>query len=95
MKTYTIHQGQSLIDIALELYGAAEMVVQLAVDNGLSLDADLAGTQILSYDDAITATVDTATYFRLNNLHVVTTGTGDESSLYEHNASEYGGAEHS
>ena len=93
MQLYNVNEGQSLIDIACELYGNAEMVVKLAQDNSLSLTDDLTGTMLLSYDDTITAGVDTSTYFRLNEMNVLTTDL-DPYDLIEHSIQEHTIQEH-
>jgi len=52
MKTYTVQSGQTLIDLALELYGAAEAVVELAALNDLNIDEALSAGQTVVYDPA-------------------------------------------
>lgn len=37
----TVHHGQTLMDIAIQFYGSADALVDLANDNGLALDASI------------------------------------------------------
>ena len=90
---YNVNEGQSLIDIACEIYGDAEMVVKLAQDNDLSLTNDLNGNMLLAYDETITAGIDTSTYFRLNSLNVITTDL-EPYDLIEHSIEEHTAQEH-
>jgi len=46
----TVMQGQSLVDIAMQVYGSAEGVFALAKENGLSVTDEVSPGQVLTYD---------------------------------------------
>lgn len=50
MPNYTVLSNQSLLDISVMLYGEPQFCFELALKNGLSLDADLLPGQVLQYD---------------------------------------------
>ena len=46
----TVMQGQSLVDIAMQVYGSAEGVFTLAKENGLSVTDEVSPGQVLTYE---------------------------------------------
>lgn len=50
METVRVAEGQTLTDIAVQVYGDAGQVIRLAVLNRLSVTADLKSGQILVCD---------------------------------------------
>ncbi|MFR9622361.1 MAG: LysM domain-containing protein [Rikenellaceae bacterium] len=49
---YTVERGQSLTDIAIQVYGSTQMLFRLASDNGLRVDSDVVAGAVLQYDDS-------------------------------------------
>lgn len=68
----TVKRGQSLTDIAMQVYGSPDGVADLAKDNGLSVtDKVPAGTQLdYSSDKVIDSRV--VTYYQTNDIVPVT-----------------------
>lgn len=48
--TRIVKQGQSLLDISLCLFGTAEAAFALALENNISVDAELSIAQTLHYE---------------------------------------------
>jgi len=68
MRQYIVQYGQSIFDVAINLYGDLTKVWDIIDDNSLidGLDADLEGGQILSIRDGSQLTANTITeYFNL------------------------------
>ena len=55
-KEYKVLQGESIYNIAINLYGDVSYAFKIAKDNEISIDADLNGIT-LTYDDSIKNTV--------------------------------------
>lgn len=74
--------GQSLMDLAIQLYGSASALVDLANDNGLALDAEVQPGQELivraDYPDSAVGLF--ADYISENNIVVVS---GDQVNALE------------
>ena len=70
MNTYTVQSGQTLLDIALELHGAAEAVWPLAARNGREVDEALLAGDILVYDEADTVDENVVSFFRQRGVRV-------------------------
>ncbi len=47
-----MERGQTLTDVALQVYGSTQMLYTLAKDNGLSVDSDILAGAVLQYDDS-------------------------------------------
>lgn len=73
MKQIIVNDGQNMLDIALQHYGATESVVQLCLDNNLVLGQKLEAGQSLSIDEAKVQNQDVVDYFQ-NIGRVVNTG---------------------
>lgn len=75
MATYTIKSGQTIYDVAIQLYGDAGKTPQLVSDNLSVLNNGLMTTNlvgvIVSYTDPNTSITN---YFRTNNI-IITSGT--------------------
>lgn len=69
---YKIYSGQSLLDIALEVYGDIGGVFTLLEDNPAitSLDDDLQVGQALLVDDNKAVNAEVARYFRFRELKI-------------------------
>lgn len=76
--------GQSLMDVAIQMYGSAGALMQLAQDNGLALDADVfAGDELFIQDTYPETAISVfADYLTSNNIKVVS-GQGGDSDLIE------------
>lgn len=48
---YKVKQGQTLQDVALQVYGTSQLVYKLAKENGLRVDDDITTGQILHYEE--------------------------------------------
>jgi hypothetical protein len=47
---YIVQPGQNLIDIAMQLYGSAESVFSLCIDNNIDIDNSIVPGQVLIID---------------------------------------------
>jgi LysM repeat protein len=72
MATVKVSKGQCLIDIALQVYGSVEALFDLAIENGLEVDADIIPGQILQVSVVLppTADPDIVDYYVANNIRV-------------------------
>lgn len=70
--------GQSLMDLAVQLYGSAAALVDLANDNGLALDAEIVpGQELTVRDDYPESALSIfANYIKENNIVVVSGDAG-------------------
>ena len=73
-KFYTVSQGQTLLDIALEVYGDLEGVFTLIEQNpGLSqVEQSLSPGQQLLINETLAINTDIAFYFQTNELKINT-----------------------
>lgn len=94
MATYTIREGQNPFDIAIQLYGDAQYIVKICIDNNLSLTADLVGFQLINYDDTILKQTNSTVYLALNGISIVSSDSNSGDDLVDHNASDYTSEEH-
>lgn len=94
MATYKIKEGQTLIDVALQLYGHAEMIVKVCQDNSLGLHTPLLGGQNITYDETLAVDDDNVNYYRLNVMDVLTADETTNQGPYEHNAADHNLTEH-
>lgn len=86
MEKIIITEGQTLIDLAVRIYGSAESVFDLAFQNGLSVSDTLkAGTQI-SYDPKMISNKTMVDYMRKNTLEPATGSKSEE--IFEDKFSE-------
>ncbi len=67
-----VKQGQSLMDVAVQVYGDVQAVYKLAEDNGLEITAQLTPGQLLevSTDKAMNKAV--ASFFKRKELYPAT-----------------------
>ena len=73
--TYTVKQGQNLLDIAIQMYGDVSKVFDLAKDNGLDIGTNLtAGTELI-IDETKTTKPKIVKYFKDNQIILATDGT--------------------
>jgi hypothetical protein len=72
MATYKAKEYQSLLDVALQVYGSTGQMVKLCIENGLTLDDTLTAGQELTYGGAITTLSPLPDYLRLNNVFIAT-----------------------
>jgi len=70
--THTVLQNQTLLDIAVQNYGNAECVYELAQANNLPLDAELQVGQILVLPQIGSANRQIAAYYSARNLKPAT-----------------------
>lgn len=68
----TVLSGQTLTDIAIQVYGSAEGVFILAVENGLDVTADLEPGQILSFQPENIIDKSIVEYYSMNGIHPAT-----------------------
>ena len=62
----TVMQGQSLVDIAMQVYGSAEGVFTLAKENGLSVTDEVSPGQVLTYDPGNVVEKSVSDYYDTN-----------------------------
>jgi hypothetical protein len=68
MKTITVHDGQSIYDLANQLYGAIEGVFWLMADNNLQLDSFIKSGQVLRVrEEKLSVTADYFLSRTINN----------------------------
>ncbi len=68
MKVTLLH-NQSLIDIAVQVTGKAENVLQIAKDNGFEITDDVkAGTTLVFNLNAVKNDTDIINYYKANNI---------------------------
>lgn len=94
MLTYTTKQNQTLLDIAVQLYGGVEHVVKLVLDNELDINEDLVGGTQLLYDEDLFNLSDVSDQFQLNQVFIATSGLYADSTQLEPNLLEYSEEEH-
>lgn len=63
MRDYIVQYGQSIFDIAVNLYGDISRVWDIIDDNALTLDSDLEGGQVLKIRDGAALTANTITEY--------------------------------
>ena len=68
----TVMQGQSLVDIAMQVYGSAEGVFALAKENGLSVTDEVSPGQVLTYDPGNVVEKSVSDYYDTNGVRPVT-----------------------
>lgn len=73
----TVLPNQTLIDIALQVYGSVEGVYTLAVENGISVTDDIAAGEQLDYDIANIVNKNTVTYLKSNRIYPATGSSRD------------------
>jgi len=73
MRTITVTDRQTLVDIAIQYYGTAAAVIDVCIDNQLELDTNINnGDQLLIQDTyPPSANANTADYLAANNLQVI------------------------
>ena len=56
MKTFVATDGQSLLDVCLNVYASLDYLVKLMLDNGVdNVNADVISGQVFEYDDTVSA----------------------------------------
>lgn len=82
---YTIYEGQSLLDVALELYGDIEGVITLIEDNPdlSSLDDDLYPGQQLLIDSTKAINEDIAGYYQQEAIRLNSRSAADEAPVVD------------
>jgi hypothetical protein len=85
-----VHYGQSLMDVALQYYGSADALPELAADNGLAIDASIAaGDALLVRDEAPAGARSIfSDYLRENGIRVVSGDTGTSETALASNDDE-------
>lgn len=68
----TVLAGQTLTDIAMQVYGSAEGVFLLATENGLSVTEEIHPGQVLTYEPDKVIEKYVSNYFDINNVSPVT-----------------------
>lgn len=68
----TVLSGQSLTDIAIQVYGSAEGVVALAEENGLEVTDELEAGQVLEFRTENIASKSIANYYSMKRIHPAT-----------------------
>ncbi len=84
MSVYTVRPGQSLIDVAIQVYGSLEAMFDLCLDNQLEMDDDLATGQELLIRDVLpdTADADIVAYYQKKGI-IVNSGLFTVEQLFE------------
>ena len=97
---YTIRENQSILDIALQLYGDVSYMVKLCVDNDLDINDELVTGSNLLIDDIISNEATLPTTYKLRDLIVTTDGSVEydtvaaNANMLEHSPEEYTENEH-
>lgn len=78
MAEVTVQDGQSLVDIALQVYGSAEGTFILARNNGLAISDPVEPGQILTYDEQKTADRKVVAYYAEHGISPATTISEDD-----------------
>jgi hypothetical protein len=95
MNTYLVREGQNLFDVAVQLYGDAQYILQVCIDNGLSLDDDLYGFQPIVYDDTVFKLSNSTVYLALNGVSIVSSDLEDDNdAMVDHNEADYNYNDH-
>jgi hypothetical protein len=100
MNPYVVKENQTLLDIALQVYGSCDYVVKLCVDNQLSLNDDLRGGTVVLYDVELFKLSPISNKLLLNELYLNTGGELLESTepaveqMLEHSEAEHTITEH-
>lgn len=68
----TVLSGQSLADIAIQVYGSMEAVFTLALENGISVTDDLEPGQILFFSDENMPDKGIARHYAVNKIFPAT-----------------------
>lgn len=68
----TVLQGQSLVDIAMQVYGSAEGVFLLAKENGLSVTDEILPKQVLVYNPENIIEKSVTGHYNKNSVYPVT-----------------------
>lgn len=64
--------NQTLVDIAMQVYGSAEGVIRLATENGLSVTDDLKAGQPLTYSTDSEKEKKVTEYYSSRSIHPAT-----------------------
>lgn len=94
---YNVRENQSLIDVAMQVYGTTDYLVKLCQNNALTLDSDLVSNQAIIYDAALSQQSTLPNYLKLNSLFIATGQVeilGETPTLLEHSI-EYSAEEYS
>lgn len=100
MNTYTIKEGQTLLDVALQVYGSVDYLVKLCYDNTIELNEDLAGGTKLLYDVELFNLSPISNKLQLNSVFIATAGALIANTqpllipLLEHSTEEHTPTEH-
>lgn len=70
--------GQTLTDIAIQVYGSSEEVVRLATENELSVTAELMAGELLEYNPDAAKNKAVARYYSVNHVMPATLQVLDE-----------------
>lgn len=68
----TVLSGQSLVDVAIQVYGSAEGVFALAEENGLEVTDALEAGQVLEYRTENIVSKNIADYYSTKRIHPAT-----------------------
>lgn len=73
--TIKVKHNQSLFDIAIQVYGTIEGIVEIAVANGLSITGELIQGQLLQIPDYSDTKIEVVKYFSERKLTPATGST--------------------
>lgn len=81
-RNYVVTSGQTLMDIAIEVYGDISGILRLIEDNPIlqDIESKLSGGQILRYDKAYAVNQDIVDYYSLRKVKV-NTGEYEEEEI--------------
>lgn len=97
---YTVKEGQTLLDITLQVYGSIDYLVKLCLENNIDINSNLEGGTILVIDDNLFALSPISNQLNLSNIFINTGGELLENTqpalavMLEHNEEEYTNKEH-
>ncbi len=76
--TYTVKQGQNLLDIAIQIYGDVSKVFDLARANGLDIGTSLVAGIEIEIDESKIVKPKIVKYFSDNQIIIATDGTDSQ-----------------
>jgi replicative DNA helicase len=95
MAIYYTRDQQNLFDVALQLYGDSQYILQVCLDNDLSLSTELVAFQPIQYDDTVFKQTNSTIYLALNNNAIVSADLDpDTNAMLDHNPEDYDAHDH-
>lgn len=93
MNRYTVLSGQSVEDIAVEVYGRADAALDVAVANGILPTAELVPGEVLILPDGVVEDGSNVSYYSRNGYHPATAITKEDIESAPYGGINYMGIE--